>query len=129
MTKRWRTLQAPKGTFFVLSDCPVTTVELAPDQQKPGVGFGHALAAVILPLTPHNAFVAAPSLASWKPAATPRVVDSINRLTVWFGHKRVFAHANLPETKALVDEEINQIVFGLDAFLPSDHNDGMSANS
>jgi hypothetical protein len=63
MSKRWHTLQASKGTFFVLSDCPVTTVELAPDQQKPGVGFGHALAAVILPLTPHHVFLAAP--ATW----------------------------------------------------------------
>jgi hypothetical protein len=41
---------------------------------------------------------------------------------VWFGHKMAFAHANLPEVKALVDEGINRIEFGRDAFLPSNRN-------
>jgi hypothetical protein len=120
--KNWYILQAPAGKFFLLSDCPVTTVELDPVQQKPGVGFGHALAAIILPVTPQHAFVAAPALSQWKPVASPRVVDSINQLTVWFAHDRVFAHANLPRITALVNEEIDQIVFGRDAFLPSSQN-------
>jgi hypothetical protein len=122
MRKSWHLLQAPKGKFFVLSDCPVTTVELAPGQQKPGVGFGHALAAIILPVTPQHAFVAAPALSQWKPVVSPRVVDSINRLTVWFARKKVYAHAKSAEIEALVNEEINQIVFGRDAFLPSSQN-------
>jgi len=122
MKKNWHVLQAPTEKFFVLSDCPVTTVELAPDQQKPGVGFGHALAAIILPLTPQHAFVAAPALAQWKPVVSPRVVDSINQLTVWFAHKRVFAQVTSPEIQSLVNEEINHLVFGQDGFLPSNQN-------
>ena len=122
MRKNWHVLQAPTGKFFVLSDCPVTTVELARGQQKPGVGFGHALAAIILPVSPQHVFVAAPALSQWKPVVSPRVVDSINQLTVWFAHKRVFAHANSPQIRALVNEELNQIVFGRDAFMPSNQN-------
>jgi hypothetical protein len=122
MRKSWHILQAPMGKCFILSDCPVTTVELAPDQQKPGVGFGHALAAIILPVTPQHVFVAAPAISQWKPVVSPRVVDSINRLTVWFADKRVFAHAKSAEIEALVNEEISQIVFGRDAFLPSNQN-------
>jgi len=105
MTKNWHVLQSPMERCFVLSDCPVTTVELAPNQQRPGVGFGHTLAAIFLPITPQYAFVAAPALSQWKPVVSPRVVDSINQLTVWFAHKRVFAHANLPQIKALVNGE------------------------
>jgi hypothetical protein len=120
MRKNWHFLQAPTGKYFVLSDCPVTTVELGPET-KPGVGFGNALAAIILPVTPQHAFVAS-AQEQWKAVVSPRVVDLINQLTVWFAHKKVFAHENSPQIKTLVDEQINKIVFGRDAFLPSNQN-------
>jgi len=118
-SKTWHVLQAPPGKFFVLSDCPVTTVEIAGGHVTPGPGFGKENSAIILPLTPEHIFVASNSAIPWKPIGTPVAVDSTNLLTVRFAYKRVYSHVNSPGIKALVDSEINQITFGKDAFVPA----------
>ena len=117
MRKAWSIVQAPPEKFFVMSDCPVSTVELINGQDNPGVGFGKEHAAITLPLTPEHVFVASSPLIQWKEVAEPVGVDVINRLTVQFAHQRVYANLNSPDIQALVDGHINRVVFGQNAFL------------
>jgi len=120
--KTWHVLQAAPGKFFVVSDCPVTTVEMLPGRVTPGSGFAKETTAVILPLTPQHLFVASPSAIPWKRVGTPISTDSTNLLIVRFANKTVYAHVNSVEIKNLVDTEINQITFGKDAFVPVSQN-------
>lgn len=120
--KTWHVPRAPSGSFFVMSDCPVTTVEITGGRVAPGPGFARETTAVILPLTPEHVFVACSGSLPWHSVATPTAVDSTNLLTVRFANKSVYAHVHSPEVKNLVDGEINQITFGKDAFLPSSQN-------
>jgi hypothetical protein len=122
MWKTWHAIQAPPGKFFIISDCPVSTVEFVNGQLTPGVGFGKRQAAVILPLTPELSFVAAPEGTQWNTVADPVAVDSINLLTVRFAHQRVYSHLNSVDIQTLVDHEINKIVFGKNAFLLGSSN-------
>lgn len=121
--KTWYVLQAPPRKFFVISDCPVTTVEIAPGQARPGPGFAKESCVVILPITPTHIFVASSPAISWKPVGTPTSVDSTNLLVVRFADKRVYAPVNSSEIKILVDRELNQITFGKDAFVPAGQNE------
>jgi hypothetical protein len=122
MRKNWHTVEAPAGKFFVTSDCPVTTVELVDGEVKPGAGLGKENTAVILTVTPKHLFVAASPRIYWKSVGEPKLVDSVNLLTVCFAHKRVYSHLNLPETKGLVDAYINYFEFGKNVFLPASQN-------
>ena len=122
MRKTWHVIQAPAGKFFITSDCPVTTVELVDGQVKPGAGFGREHTAIILSVTPEHLFVAASPQITWKSVGDPKLVDSVNLLTIQFAHRRVYSHVNSPEIKTLVDTEINKIVFGVNAFLPATQN-------
>lgn len=117
MRKSWQTIEAPDDMFFVTSDCPVSTVELVGGRVLPGVGFGKENAVVFLPLTPRHAFVA--SRVGWPKVADPRFVESLNRLTIQFAHRNVYGSTDSPELRASVDAEINRLVFGGNAFLPS----------
>lgn len=122
MMKSLQILKAAAGKFLFTSDCPVLTAEFIDRQVKPGAGFGKEHSAILLPLTPQDLFVAASPRSRWIPVLEPRHVDAINRLTVQFAHKRVFASENSPGIKALVDAEINTVVFGHNAFLPPNQN-------
>jgi hypothetical protein len=121
MRKRWWTINAPPGKSFLVSDCPVMTSELdGPDGRKilPGAGFGKENTAVLVPITSGKLFVASPHDRNWLKVATPRGVDMINLQAVQFGHRNVYADANSPHIQSLVDAELDQIVFGQNAFLP-----------
>jgi hypothetical protein len=119
MRKTWHTIQAPPGKFFLTSDCPVTTVELANGRVGPGAGLGNEHTAVILAVTPEHLFVASSPMIQWKSVGEPKLVDSVNLLTVQFAHKRVYSHINSPHVKALVDMQINKVRFGENSFLPN----------
>jgi hypothetical protein len=120
--KAWHVLEAPPGKFFVISDCPVTTVEIVGGRAKPGPGFGKEGTIVFLPIAPRHVFVASSVAARWKPVGPPIAVDSTNRLTIGFAYERVYAHVYSPGIKALVDAEINRITFGKSAFVPANQN-------
>ncbi len=120
--KTWHVLEAPPGKFFVISDCPVTTVEIALGRANPGPGFGKESTTVLLPITPRHIFVASSPATRWKPVGTPVAIDSTNLLTIRFAHERVYSHLNSPAIKGLVDGEINQITFGKNAFVPANQN-------
>jgi hypothetical protein len=122
MSKTWHILQAPPGTCFLTSDCPVMTAEFVDNQAMPGAGFGKERTAIMLPVSPQHLFVAASPLSRWKSVLEPRHVHSLNLLTVRFAHKRVYAPMNSLDIKALVDVEINTILFGKNAFLPQNQN-------
>lgn len=119
MRKTWHTIQAPPGKFFLTSDCPVTTVELVGGQVKPGAGLANEHTAIILAVTPEHLFIASPRMINWKSIGEPKLVDSVNLLTVQFAHKRVYSHVNPPDLKTLVDTQINRVRFGENAFLPN----------
>ena len=121
--KTWRVLQAAPSKFFVLSDCPVSTIEITPTQAFPGPGFAKENCAVILPLTPTHMFVASSSRITWSAIGSEMATASTNRLTVRFASKKVYAHLNSPEIKNLVDFEIDQIRFGKNAFVPEGDGD------
>ena len=122
LTKRWEVVDAPPGKFFVISDCPVTTVEIAPGQARPGPGFAKENSAVVLPITPQTIFIASAAPVQWRRVGTATAVDSTNLLTVRFADKRVYAHIDSPEVQGLVDREMNLITFGKDAFVPGSQN-------
>jgi hypothetical protein len=119
MRKKWHTVDAPADKSFLISDCPVMTAELQGNQVLPGAGFGKANTAVLVPLTPQKLFVASPHDRSWRIVAESRAVDMVNLLAVRFAHRNVYASSNSADIQALVDLEIDQIVFGQNAFLPA----------
>ena len=122
MRKAWWIVQAPPEKFFVMSDCPVTTVEVINGQASPGVGFGKEQALVFLPLTPRHVFAATSPLIRYPAIGDAKFVDSINHLTVQFAHKRVFANVGSTGIATLVDNHMGRIIFGQNAFIPANRN-------
>jgi hypothetical protein len=117
LQKNWYTLSATPGKFFVTSDCPVLTVQHRADRWVEGAGFGKRDVIVFLPITATTAF-AASSQFQIKDEAPPAYVDTINRVTIRFAHRNVYADRSSEEIRQLVDLEINQVIFGENAFLP-----------
>jgi hypothetical protein len=119
LDKHWYTLCAPPGKFFVASDCPVVTVERKCNEWTPGSGFGKENVLILLPLNPTRVFLAVPAHFKVTPMVGPSFVDSANHVVVQFAHRNVYGHMKSEETKTLVDLEINHVLFGQNAFLPS----------
>jgi hypothetical protein len=118
LQKSWGIIEAPSGLVFVASDCPVSTMEFTDGRAVPGAGFGKEDTAVFLPLSPQHAFVA--SRAGWPRTADARFVEALNHLTVCFAHRNVYANSDFAALRALVDAQINQIVFGENALIHDD---------
>jgi len=118
MRKKWHTVDAPAGKSFLISDCPVMTAELQGNQVLPGAGFGKEDTAVLMPVTPQKLFVASPHNRNWRIVAEPQAVDMVNLLAVRFSHRNVYANVSSTDVQLLVDLEMNQIIFGQNAFLP-----------
>jgi hypothetical protein len=114
--KSWNTIEAPANTFSITSDCPVSTVEFVDGKVLPGVGLAKENAAIFLPLTPRHVFAAC--RVGWPEIANLSFIDSLNRLTVHFAHRNVYADTDSAALQVLVDAEINQLVSGKNAFLP-----------
>jgi hypothetical protein len=100
LTRKWDVVDAPPGTRFLISDCPVTTMEMNGHLGTPGPGFNKERTIVLLPITSQKLFVASPHNCVWQPAATPKAMESINLLTVQFGHKNVYANISSSEVQA-----------------------------
>ncbi len=119
LSRHWHTIEAPADNRFLISDCPVLTIEVRDGQAFPGAGFGKENTVVLLPLSPKHIFVASPRHLNWKRVADPSGVRNINRLIVQFAHKNVYANASSEDVRVLVNVEIDTIVFGKNAFLPN----------
>jgi hypothetical protein len=118
LIRAWHTIEAPPKHHFLISDCPVVTYEVKNGQPFPGVGFGKENAAVLLPVSPKHLFVASPHHFRWNTVASPTGMQNINRLIVQFAHRNVYSHVESEEIRALVNAEIDAIMFGKNAFLP-----------
>jgi hypothetical protein len=118
LTRAWHTIEAPPDHDFLLSDCPVVTYEVRDGQPFPGAGFGKENTAVLLAVSPKYIFVASPHHFNWRTVATISGVRNINRLIVQFAHQNVYSNVESEEIRALVDTEIDTVVFGKNAFLP-----------
>lgn len=119
--KRWFVLQAAPGTTFVTSDCPVHTqnVNLAGKSFTLGSGFSHPSTAVVLPLSPSRLFLAGPNEMRWKSnVLDENDVLAFNAGAVRFADRAVYALDQSDEIRGLVDREINQVVYGRNAFVP-----------
>ena len=119
LKRPWEVVDAPAGKHFVISDCPVTTMEMNGHQGTPGSGFNKEHTVVLVPITPQKLFLVLPHGLVSQPVTTPRALESINLLTVQFGHKNIYANINSSEIQALVDREINRLEFGKTAFVPN----------
>jgi hypothetical protein len=115
--KNWHTVSAPSGKFFVTSDCPVVTVERKEHSWELGAGFEKDNVMVFLPLTPERIFIAASSSFGFKATLPDAAADALNAASVRFAQRNVYADQDSPDLKTRVDLEINQIVFGKNAFL------------
>jgi hypothetical protein len=118
LTRAWHTIEAPPGTSFLVSDCPVVTYEVRGGQPFPGAGFGHENTVVMLPVSPRFLWVASPHHLNWRLEATISGMNNINRLIVQFAHRNVYANVKSEEIRVLVDTEIDTLVFGKNAFVP-----------
>lgn len=119
LRKMWHTIDAPAGKSFLISDCPVMTLEITGSQILTGAGFANEKVAILVPLSPQTLFVASPPNADWRPTATTAGVDNVNRLIAMFGHRNVYANANSIDTQLLVDTHLDALKFGVNAFLPA----------
>jgi hypothetical protein len=119
MRKRWHIVDAPPGSRFLISDCPVITIELQGNQVLPGAGFDKKGTSVLVPITPQKLFVAAPPGMVLQAEATPRAMETVNLLIVRFGHRNIYSNIESASIQSIVDMEIDGIVFGKNAFLPN----------
>lgn len=123
LTRAWHTIEAPPDHYFLISDCPVVTYEVRDGKPYPGAGFGRENTAVLLPISPTHLFVASPHHFNWRTVATISGVTNINRLIVQFAHKNVYSTMQSEETRILVETEIDAVVFGKNAFVPTPTDD------
>ena len=72
----------------------------------------------MLPVSPRHLWVASPHHLNWRLEATISGMNNINRLIVQFAHRNVYANVESNEISALVDTEIDTLVFGKNAFVP-----------
>lgn len=115
--KQWHTIDAPTGKSFLISDCPVMTAEIDGRQISPGAGFAKPNVAILVPVSSQAIFAASPPHLGWRPIAAPSGVDNVNRLVVQFAHRNVYANANSVDIQLLVDTQIDDVKFGVNAFL------------
>jgi hypothetical protein len=119
LSRKWHTVEAPEGHNFLTSDCPVLTLGVREGQPALGAGFGLESTAILLPVTSKHIFVASPHNVDWKTIVGPAEIESINRLIVQFAHQNVYSDANTKAVQDLVNSDINKIIFGETAFVPT----------
>lgn len=122
--RKWFVFKAAPGTAFITSDCPVQTYSLDLTGKSTnttlGMGFGHPNTAVVLPLSPTHLFLAGPQEIGWKSdVLTETEMIVFNTSAARFGYRHVFARHRSSATQALVDNEINKVIYGQNAFVPS----------
>jgi hypothetical protein len=118
LTRAWHTIEAPQGTSFLVSDCPVVTCEVRNDQTYPGAGFGKENTVAMLPVSAKHLWVASPPHLNWMLEPSISGMNNINRLIVQFAHLNVYSNVHSEETRVLVDTEVDTLVFGKNAFVP-----------
>lgn len=114
LSAEWKIIGAPEGHSFITSDAPVSTMEVQPNRNIIfGSGLGKENVAVFLPLNPKKVFMAHQQ--GW-PTQGTFDVELINVATIQFGHRNVYANYKSAELQKKVDTNLNNIVFGENAF-------------
>lgn len=121
--KAWHTLHPAPGKTFVTSDCPVISLKLTGTGVAfAGFGFGQDDVAAVLPLTPDALFVASPPSIAWTKRFDETGTAAMNKAIVQYAEKRVFSSIRSERISKLVDAEMNQVVFGENAFVVPKNN-------
>jgi Protein of unknown function (DUF4238) len=115
--KAWHILEAGEDSWFVTSDCPVFTAAIRERRLFCGTGFGLADTTVFLAIDPQHLFIAAPPTSKWNKVLGPADVDLINLSAIRFAHREVYAHKESAELQHAVDNNIDRITFGKDAYV------------
>jgi hypothetical protein len=121
LRKSWFTIDAPVGHQFVTSDSPVITIQRNRHGWSEGAGFARENVVVMLPISAAKLFVAS-SKFLFKTETDELMVSAVNRSVVRFAHRNVYADSKSEILRNLVDRQINEVVFGTNAFLPSTSN-------
>lgn len=118
LARDWHTIAAPEGHSFLISDCPVVTYKVQDGRISTGAGFGDERTIILLPVSPKHLFVASPRHGGWPTVFSASDMQYVNRMIVQFAHRNVYANAGSEEVQRLVDEEIDKVKFGENAFVP-----------
>lgn len=118
LARDWHTIDAPDSHRFLFSDCPVVTYEVQNGRLHLGSGFGNQGTIVLLPVSPSKLLVASPKGGRWPSIFTVSDMETVNRLIVQFAHQNVYADFESNDVQNLVNQQINSIQFGTNAFVP-----------
>lgn len=119
LSKNWLILDNVSGNELITSDSPVSTVKLTGNQTVLlGQGFFNRTVAVLFPLSPTKLFIASPPDTSWLSSLNADQAGKINEITARFADRNIYARSKSLSVQQLVDTEINQIEFGVNAYVP-----------
>ena len=118
LARDWHTIAAPEGQSFLISDCPVVTYKVQDGRIFTGAGFGDEKTIILLPVSPKHLFVASPRNGGWPTVFSASDMQYVNRMVVQFAHRNVYANAESAEVQRLVDNQIDTVKFGENAFVP-----------
>jgi hypothetical protein len=120
LNMRWTIANAASEISFVTCDVPVLTWKISEKGEVyPGYGFGREDVFILLPISPRKLFVALPKSREWNPMLTTKDTNFVNRSIVQSALQRVFGHISCTNVNRMVQEEINQMVYGQNAFTPA----------
>jgi hypothetical protein len=115
--KAWHTLEPSGGSRFVTSDCPVFTGQIRDQRLYLGHGFGLPDTIVFFAVSPQHLFVAAPPVSKWTAVLSPADVSLLNTSAIRFADREVYAHEESADLQRALDEHLNQITYGKDAYI------------
>ncbi len=117
--KAWHILGAGDDHRFVTSDCPVFTAQIRNRQLFLGYGLDIPRVSVFLAIDPNHLFVATPPGSTCSALLSGGDVDLINLATVKYAHREVYADRESKGLQEIVNQNLNQIEFGKDAYVPT----------
>ena len=118
LRRNWFILDVAQECYLPTSDCPVLSVKI---DEIGGVYLGHGFenknVCVVLPISPKKLFVAAPRNISFASSLTEEDTQVFTKAIVQFAHRNVYADRRSQQLKELVDSSLNEVQFGVNAFV------------
>lgn len=103
LTFNWSILVAPKGSFFVTSDCPVVVFSRRPDGRVMlGCGFGQPTCEVYFPLSPVKCLLLTRGHKPQVLRSNQRGVSEVNRRMIWTARRFVISPYQTNELQEMV---------------------------
>lgn len=120
LQRSWGVVRAAEGDEFPTSDAPVISAQIDEwGRVFLGHGFGKAGVCLLLPISPSVMFVATPHNLAFNERLSASDHQLFTRAIVQFAHKNVYARSEASSLEAIVDSEINEMVYGQTAFSSS----------